>query len=71
MHDGGTSVKMVVSGREVCLSKAIYGGTSTLIVDGKEWQTITKMTECTGPVKIKKGEKIQVTATYDTKNHPL
>jgi hypothetical protein len=64
-------VKMVVNGKEACSSNAVYGGTgATLIVDGKEWQTITQMTECAGPIQIKQGDKIQVVAAYDTITHP-
>jgi hypothetical protein len=72
MHDGGTSVNMIANGKSVCSSKATYGGTgSSLSVGGKEWQTITKMSECDGPIEVKKGDQIVISATYDTKNHPL
>jgi hypothetical protein len=71
MHDGGSAVKVKVNGKVICSSDAIYGGTgATLIVDGKEWQTITKMTECAGPFPIQKGDKVQVIAAYDTIAHP-
>lgn len=71
MHDGGKAVKMLVNNKQVCSSDAIYGGTgSTLIVEGKEWQTITKMSECSGPVAIKKNDKITIVAQYDTVAHP-
>jgi hypothetical protein len=72
MHDGGTSVTMFLNNKPVCVSKATYGGAgSALQVNGKEWQTITTMSECSNPVDIKKGDILTVSATYDTKNHPL
>lgn len=71
MHDGGTYVTMQVNNQTVCNSKATYGGSSSLIVDGKEWQSITTMSECSQPIPIKKGDVIHILAGYDTKNHPL
>ncbi|KAF2404354.1 hypothetical protein EJ06DRAFT_518776 [Trichodelitschia bisporula] len=72
MHDGGTAVNMYINDKLVCASKATYGGAgSTLKVNGKEWQTITKMSECADPIAIKKGDNVLITASYDTKTHPL
>jgi hypothetical protein len=72
MHDGGTGVNMYVNGKLYCESKAIYGGKGgTLNVDGKTWSTIATMTECNKPIPVKKGDKLKIEATYDTKEHPL
>ena len=55
-----------------CTSKAVYGGKGgKLTVDGKTWETISKMTECNDPVPVKVGDVIKVEGTYDTKAHPL
>jgi len=63
---------MLVNDKLVCSSNATYGGdSSTAVVGGKEWQTITKMSECFNPVQVKKGDIIKVSALYDTKAHPL
>jgi hypothetical protein len=63
---------MMVNDKPVCTSKATYGGSgSALQVNGKEWQTITTMSECSKPIAVKKGDILTVSATYDTKNHPL
>jgi hypothetical protein len=71
MHDGGKNIRVFLNDKEVCSSNAEYGGNGGhLIVDGKEWQTITKMTECAGPVTVKKGDYITVKAAYDTVAHP-
>ena len=71
MHDGGKNIRMYVNDKLVCSSNAEYGGNGgNLIVDGKEWQTITKMTECAGPIGVKKNDKITVSAAYDTIAHP-
>jgi hypothetical protein len=54
------------------LGDAIYGGTGgTLKVDSKDWTTINKMSECSGPVAVKKGDDIKIVTTFDTVNHPL
>lgn len=71
LDDGGTYVSMQVNDKTVCTSKATYGGSSSLVVDGKEWQSITTMGECSDPIPVKKGDILRVLAGYDTKNHPL
>jgi Stress up-regulated Nod 19 len=71
MHDGGTAVKLYVNDKLVCSSDATYGSTGgTLKVEGKEWQTIARMSECRDGFKVKKGDYLTVSAQYDTKAHP-
>jgi hypothetical protein len=71
-HDGGVAVKFIVNDKEICSSNAVYGGTdSTLKVDGKDWATIARMTECPGPFHLNKGDKVTVVATYDTVKYPM
>jgi hypothetical protein len=72
LHDGGTAVKLSVNGKLFCTSEAIYGGEGgKLNVNGKAWETISRMTECFQPIPVKKGDKIKIEASYDTKAHPL
>ncbi|KAF2395731.1 hypothetical protein EJ06DRAFT_534661 [Trichodelitschia bisporula] len=72
MHDGGTGVAAYVNGKLVCDSRATYGSAgSKLIVNGKEWKTISKMSECTEPIPLKKGDKIRLEAGWDNVAHPL
>jgi hypothetical protein len=40
-------------------------------VEGKTMETISKLTECNEPLKIKVGDTLRVEATYDTGKHPL
>jgi hypothetical protein len=55
-----------------CTSNAVYGGEGgKLSLDGKVWETISKMTECNEPIPVKAGDVIKVEGTYDTKAHPL
>ena len=55
-----------------CTSTAVYGGEGgRLTIDGKTWETISKMTECNDPIAVKVGDVIKVEGTYDTKEHPL
>jgi hypothetical protein len=72
MHDGGVGVTAYVNGKQICSSEATYGlaGGAT-IVDGKEWKTISKMSECTEPIQLVKGDKIKLVADYDNNAHPL
>jgi hypothetical protein len=61
-----------VNGDLKCASKAIYGGDGgKLSLDGKAWETISKMTECIDPIPVKAGDAVRIEATYDTKAHPL
>jgi hypothetical protein len=63
---------MSVNNKLVCTSNATYGGAgSSTIINGKEWQTITKMSECAGPISVKKGDQVLIMAGYDTEKHPL
>jgi hypothetical protein len=72
MHDGGVGVAAYVNGKMVCNSEAVYGleGGRT-VVDGKEWKTISKMSECIEPFELKKGDIIKLEASYDNIAHPL
>src|ERR1700761_4511030 len=71
-HDGGVAVKFVVNDKEICSSDAVYGGNdSTLKVDGKDWSTLARMTECPGPFHLNKGDQVKVVTTYDTVKYPM
>jgi hypothetical protein len=72
LHDGSTSVSLFHNDKLYCTSKAIYGGRSGLLtIDGKTVETISKLTECNEPLKIKAGDILKVEATYDTGKHPI
>lgn len=72
MHDGGDFLKAYVNGELMCNSKAIYGAAPDSIakVDGKEWKTISKMTECSDGFDVYRGDKIKLVAGYDNIAHP-
>jgi hypothetical protein len=72
LHDGGTSVLLYVNDVLKCTSNAVYGGEGgKLAMDGKVWETISKMTECLEPIPVKAGDVLKIEGTYDTKEHPL
>jgi hypothetical protein len=73
MHDGGDMLKLYINGKEVCESKAEYGGAESTLVgaDGKKWETINAMTECNKPVHVNKGDKLRIDALFDTIAHPV
>jgi hypothetical protein len=72
MHDGGTDITVKLNGKEVCISKAEYGGEghSGVGEDGKPWTTIRGMTTCDQPIKVKKGDKLGIEAHFDMASHP-
>jgi len=72
LHDGGVAMDLYVNGKYICSSNAIYGGESgTTIQNGKKWETISGMSVCPGPVKIKDGDYMTLTSRYDLSKHPL
>jgi hypothetical protein len=71
MHDGGVALAAFVENKLACNSTAVYGRAGgQLVVDGKEWKTISEMTACDQPLHVKKGEKIRLEAYYDREAHP-
>lgn len=72
LHDGGQDIVIKVNGKEICLSTAEYGGEGSTrkSEDGSVWETIREMTYCPGPIKVKKGDKIDLEARYNFEKHP-
>jgi Stress up-regulated Nod 19 len=71
MHDGGENVQLLLNGKDICKSTAIYGGSAaTTVIDGKEWATISRMETCSDPVKVKTGDILEVVANFDLDKHP-
>jgi hypothetical protein len=63
---------LYLDGKLVCNSTATYGGPEgTVKVKGRDWQTISKMTDCEKPVKVKKGDRLIMKSFYNTIKHPL
>jgi hypothetical protein len=38
--------------------------------DGTKWKTVSEMSECVDPVKVKKGDSVTIDAQYDLELHP-
>jgi hypothetical protein len=71
MHDGGVNVDFKLNGKSICNSKAIYGGADqTTIIDGKAWATISRMESCSSPIKVVKGDVIDISANFDLEKYP-
>ncbi|KAF2671000.1 hypothetical protein BT63DRAFT_477559 [Microthyrium microscopicum] len=84
LHDGGDHIVLTVNGNVVCDSKAIYTKSSgagggghhhkrdTLDAQApqEDWDVITEMTQCTKPIPVKKGDKLQMVSYYDGEKHP-
>ncbi|TID23380.1 Structural maintenance of chromosomes protein 4 [Venturia nashicola] len=72
LHDGGEYMELYLNDKLVCSSNATYGGGSgTMKSDGKEWTTISKMSECEDTIPVKKGDNISMKSRYNTVKHPL
>ncbi|KAF2400595.1 hypothetical protein EJ06DRAFT_397833 [Trichodelitschia bisporula] len=72
LHDGGVAVDLFINNKFACASKAVYGGAgSTAEINGQQWQTISSMTNCDGPVPVKKGDELSMVVEYDLKKYPL
>jgi hypothetical protein len=72
VHDGGISVGLKLNGKQVCTSKAIYGGDKgTASLDGAKWETIQAYEPCPKAIDLKVGDQLLVDALYDLKAHRL
>ena|ERR1700744_4582124 len=68
LHDGGTTLDVLVNNKMVCSSRAVYG--TKLKIDGKEWTTLSEMTDCTTPFEVKRGDQLRLVVNYDEISHP-
>jgi hypothetical protein len=77
---------MFINDRYVCSSEAIYGTRSEsgsgmgshghesmgeMESSSANIKTISSMTMCKGPIPVKKGDTMKMTAEYDLSKHPL
>jgi hypothetical protein len=70
-HDGGTGILFKVNDKLVCNSTAIYGNGAIMKGDdGKAFDALNGMVECTDPVAVKKGDQIYLEASFDLDKHP-
>jgi len=75
LHDGGEKIQLFINEKFACVSKANYG----VSTDGGHHggaadvsiKTITSMTPCQGPLKVKKGDSVSMVVEYDLAKHPL
>jgi hypothetical protein len=72
LHDGGAGIQITLNGKEICNSRAVYGGDGFegKSEDGKPWYTINHMETCAKDIAVKAGDKIAMQANYDTEKHP-
>lgn len=62
----------MINDKLVCTSKALYGGPGHVgkSADGKAWESISATTECPGPIKVNKGDRVFIQGNYDVGLHP-
>ena len=72
LHDGGLNQTLLINGKSVCDSVAVYGEAGGVLHQGeKTWATLTSMAECMSkPVKVSKGDVINLVSNYDLEKHP-
>jgi hypothetical protein len=72
LHDGGLDMAVKINGKEVCRSKALYGGPGHegKNKDGTPWTIIQGTTMCDEPIQVRKGDKLDVVASFDMDKHP-
>jgi hypothetical protein len=65
-------MEVMINGKEVCNSKAIYGGPGheSKTPAGAVWKTLASTTACEQPIKVRKGDKLKIKANYDLEAHP-
>jgi hypothetical protein len=66
------SVLVHINGKEVCNSKAIYGGEARSSIDdkGHAKETLAGQVDCPHLIKVIKGDKLDISASYDLELHP-
>jgi hypothetical protein len=76
MHDGGNDVEFKLNDKSVCVSEAVYAKSSDSAggmggMGGMGTSSITELAPCNAPIPMKKGDKLTVTANFDTIKHPM
>ncbi len=63
---------MTVNGKKACESKIEYGGPGHEQVqpNGEVWKTIARNIGCDDPIRVHKGDKVQLHADFDFNAHP-
>jgi hypothetical protein len=61
-----------VNGNEVCTSSLVYGGPGHEQVqpNGEVWKTIGSTIGCLDPIRVNKGDKLNMEAFFDFDEHP-
>lgn len=67
IHDGGEAMHLSINSKYVCSSRATYGAA----IAGGSTGTITGMSQCAGPIPVKKGDYMTMTTEYNLPAHPL
>jgi hypothetical protein len=68
--DGAVGLNVVINGKNVCTSKAIYAVDEAVKLEGGSWTTIKEMSACLTPIKVNKGDGVIIEADYDFDLHP-
>jgi Stress up-regulated Nod 19 len=69
LHDGGDRIELLLNGKVICDSHAVYGKRKTTD-SGQAWEVITEMEQCPTPIRVKKGDLLSMKSYYDVVKHP-
>jgi hypothetical protein len=63
---------ITVNGTGVCESKILYGGPGheQIQPNGEVWKTVAKNIGCDDPIRVLKGDRVQIKAYFDFNSHP-
>jgi len=72
LHDGGLKMDITINGTKACESKIEYGGPGHEQVqpNGEVWKTISRNVACDAPIRVHKGDRLQLYAHFDFNAHP-
>ena len=61
-----------INGKDACTSRLVYGGPGHEQVqpNGEVWKTIGTTIGCKDPIRVNKGDKLQLHAYFDFNEHP-
>jgi hypothetical protein len=72
LRDGGIDMSIKINDKEICHSEALYGGPGHegLTETDEPFSIILGTTMCDQPIKVRKGDKLDVSARFDMVKRP-
>ena len=72
VHEEAVQMDLFLNDKYICSSKAKYGSAVGQVdKNGNPWESIKEVTTCSGPIHVKSGDCLSMTAEYDLTKHPM